>query len=115
MLGAAVRGALARQPGMFAAVAQHPATEQALVAAYRELSQCDDVALDRLARAGRRAADVVGVYRAARAALTGDWYDERDLMDTAVAAVRQGSPSSPIWARSCCTCHRSCRCPAPRC
>ena len=52
VLGAAVRGVLARDPGMFAAVAQHPATEQALVDAYRELSQCDDTALDRLAHAG---------------------------------------------------------------
>ncbi|MEX1008525.1 MAG: hypothetical protein WD271_11845, partial [Acidimicrobiia bacterium] len=92
VLGAAVRGVLTRQPGMFAAVAEHPATEQALVDAYRELSQCDNVALDRLARAGRRAADVVRVYRAARAAHARDWYDERDLMDTAVAAVRHGSP-----------------------
>ena len=74
------------------AVAQHPATEQALVDAYRELSQCDDLALDRLAHAGRRATDVVRVYRAARAALAGEWYDERDLMDTAVAAVGEGSP-----------------------
>ena len=92
VLGAAVRGVLAREPGMFAAVAQHPATEQALVDAYRELSQCDDSALDRLARASRRAAEVVRVYRAARAALAGEWYDERDLMDTAVAAVGDGSP-----------------------
>src|SRR5580765_5946844 len=66
VLGAAVRGVLAREPGMFAGVAQHPATEQALVDAYRELSQCDDGALDRLAGAGRRAADVVRIYRAAR-------------------------------------------------
>src|SRR6476646_3873749 len=62
VLGAAVRGVLAREPGMFAAVAQHPATEQALVDASRELSQCDDAALDRLARASTRASDVVRVY-----------------------------------------------------
>ena len=115
VLGAAVRGVLAREPGMFAAVAEHPATEQALVDAYRELSQCDDSALDRLARASRRVAEVVRVYRAARAALAGEWYDERDLMDTAAAAVGEAPRSSPTSARSCCTCPKTCRCPARRC
>ena len=92
VLGAAVRGVLAREPGMFAAVAQHPATEQALVDAYRELSQCDDSALEQLARASTRAGEVTRVYRAARATLAGEWYDERDLMDTAVTAVGEGGP-----------------------
>jgi RecB family exonuclease len=91
VLGAAVRGVLRRDAGVFADVAQHPATEQALVDAYRELSQCDDDALDRLAGAGVRAADVVRVYRTARASLADGWYDERDLMDAAVAAVRDNS------------------------
>jgi RecB family exonuclease len=92
VLGAAMRGVLAREPGIFRAVAAHPATEQALVEAYRELSQCDDDALGRLARAGRRAADVVRLYRAARVSLEREWYDERDLMDAAVVSVRDGSP-----------------------
>jgi RecB family exonuclease len=92
VLGAAVRGVLARDPGMFAAVAEHPATEQALVDAYRELSQCDTSALDALARAGRRAHEVVRVCRAARGTLEGDWYDERDLMDAAIETVAAGSP-----------------------
>ncbi len=91
VLGAAIRGVLAREPGIFADVAQHPATEQALVETYRELSQCDHAALERLSTTGRRAADVVRVYHAARGALTGRWYDERDLMDAAVDAVHQGS------------------------
>ena len=68
VLGAAVRRVLSREPGMFVAVAEHPATEQALVDVYRELSQCDHTALDRLADTGRRAADVVRVFRAAWAA-----------------------------------------------
>ena len=92
VLAAAVRGVLAREPGMFRAVAEHPATEQALVDAYRELSQCDDAALDPLAAASKRAAEVVRIHRACARALAGEWYDERDLMDTAVTAVRDGSP-----------------------
>ena len=92
VLGAAVRAVLARDAGVFRAVADHPATEQALVEAYRELSACDDDALDRLAETSRRSADVVRVYRDARVALSREWYDERDLMDAAVTAVEAGSP-----------------------
>jgi RecB family exonuclease len=91
VLGAAVRGVLRKDAGIFGDVAAHPATERALVEAYRELSQCDDDALDRLAGAGRRAADVVRVYRGARASLAREWYDERDLMDAAVTAVCDGT------------------------
>jgi len=91
VLGAAIRGVLTREPGMFADVAEHPATEQALVDAYRELSQCDDTALEHLAASSRRSAEVVRVYRVARAVLADGWYDERDLMDTAAVAVRTGS------------------------
>ena len=53
VLAAAVRRVLARQAGIFTPVAEHPATEAALVEASRELSQCDDAALDALARTGR--------------------------------------------------------------
>ena len=67
VLAAAVRSVLADAPGMFAPVADHPATEAALVDAYRELSAVDDTALDALARTGRRAADVVRITRRARA------------------------------------------------
>src|SRR5713101_2122331 len=81
VLAAAIRHALAREPGMFVTVAEQPATERALVEAYRELSECEDRDLDRLAEAGRRAGEVVRVYRAARAHLRSGWYDERDLMD----------------------------------
>ena len=72
---------------MFAPVAAHPATEQALVATYAELSDLSPDALAALGRAGRRAHDVVRLCGRARALLAGDWYDESDLTDAAVAAV----------------------------
>src|SRR6476661_7398521 len=87
VLAAAVRAVLADAPGMFAPVAEHPATEAALVDAYRELAAVDDAALDALARTGRRAADVVRITRRARASLAPGWYDERDLMEAAVDAA----------------------------
>ncbi len=92
VLAAAVRAVLAEAPGRFRPVAQHPATEAALVAAHRELATLDDAALDALARTGPRAADVVRISRRARASLTGAWYDERDLMDSAAIEVAAGVP-----------------------
>ena len=44
---------------MFAPVADHPATEEALVGAYRELADVSAGARERLAATGPRAADVV--------------------------------------------------------
>jgi ATP-dependent helicase/nuclease subunit B len=92
VLGAAVRAVLADAPEMFAPVAEHPATEAALVDAYRELSAVDAAALDALVRTGPRAADVVRITRRARAALAPAWYDERDLMDAAVDAIGTSTP-----------------------
>ncbi len=88
VLTAAVRQVLTGEPGVFGAVAAHPATEAALVASYRELRDIPDRALDRVAGAGPRAADVVRVHRAVRAALAGAWSDEEDLMAAAAARVR---------------------------
>jgi RecB family exonuclease len=92
VLAAAVRAVLAEAPGRFRPVAEHPATEAALVAAHRELSTLDDRALDALARTGPRAADVVRISRRMRSMLRGAWYDERDLMDAAAAQVEAGVP-----------------------
>ena len=92
VLAAAVRAVLADAPGRFRPVAGHPATEAALVAAHRELSTLDDAALDALVRTGPRAADVVRISRRVRASLAPDWYDERDLMDTAATEVGAGVP-----------------------
>ncbi|HEX6235818.1 MAG TPA: PD-(D/E)XK nuclease family protein [Acidimicrobiales bacterium] len=88
----AIRRSLAADAGMFAAVAQHPATETALVTAYAELSDVSPAGLDALASTGRRAHDVVDVVRRARRSLAGAWYDEAQLADAAVEAVRRNDP-----------------------
>ena len=93
VLAAAVRRVLRRDPGLFAPVAEHPATEAALVAAYGELSDVSAGGLDALARAGRRAGDVVRLSRQAREVLRDGWYDEADLTEAAVDAVRV----EPAW------------------
>jgi RecB family exonuclease len=92
VLAAAVRHVLARSPGVFAPVAAHPATEEALVGAYRELGDLDAEQLDVLATQHLRAREVVRVVRAVRARLAPRWYDEHDLMDAARVAIDSGSP-----------------------
>ena len=88
VLAAALRKVLRRDPGLFAPVAEHPATEAALVAAFGELSDVSAAGLEALARAGQRAGDVVRLCRQARAVLSEGWYDEADLTEAAVDAVR---------------------------
>jgi hypothetical protein len=93
VLAAAMRAELAAEPGLFAPVAEHPATEAALVATYRELRDCSPAALDGLARQGRRAAEVVRLHRAVRERLAPAWSDEEDLLDAAAAVVATGGAS----------------------
>jgi ATP-dependent helicase/nuclease subunit B len=87
VIAAALRRALADDPGMFAPVAAHPATERALVATFTELSDVSPQGLDALAGAGRRAHDVVALCARARQVLATDWYDETDLTAAAIAQV----------------------------
>jgi ATP-dependent helicase/nuclease subunit B len=88
VIAAALRAALAERPGIFAPVADHAATETALIAAYRELRDLSAGALDALARTSDRAADVVRLHRTARATLEPAFYDEEDLLDSAADILR---------------------------
>ncbi|MBW3574728.1 MAG: PD-(D/E)XK nuclease family protein [Actinobacteria bacterium] len=83
----AVRWVLVDEPGMFASVADHPATEQALMAAHRELSAVSSANLEAVAGASRRSAEVVRVHRAVRAILAPAWHDEHDLLEAAATAL----------------------------
>jgi len=88
VIAAALRAALADEPGLFGPVAQHPATESALVDSYKELRDLSGHALDALCGAGTRAADVVRLHRNARDRLATSWYDEQDLIASAEAVLR---------------------------
>jgi ATP-dependent helicase/nuclease subunit B len=85
VIAAAVRAELAIDAGLFGPVKEHPATEAALVSTYRELRDLSPGALDALARASARAAEVVRLHRAVRARLAPTWSDEEDLLDAATA------------------------------
>ncbi|MGH9066141.1 MAG: PD-(D/E)XK nuclease family protein, partial [Acidimicrobiales bacterium] len=90
-IAAAIRAALAEEPGVFAPVAANAATEAALVGAYRELRDLSGEALDALAAQGRRAGDVVALHHRARGRLAPGFYDEEDLMDAAAEVLAGGS------------------------
>ena len=92
VVASAVRRALARDAGIFAPVAQHPATEEALVAAHRELADLDSAQLDVLAAQHPRANAVVRLHRSTRSLLEREWYDEHDLMRVATAGAGAGTP-----------------------
>jgi len=92
VIAAAIRAALAEWPGVFAPVASHAATEEALVDAYRELRDLPAGSLDALARESLRAADVVRLHREARVKLAAGWYDEEDLASAAELALIDGGP-----------------------
>jgi ATP-dependent helicase/nuclease subunit B len=92
VVASAVRRALARAPGLFAPVARHPATEEALVGAHRELSDLDDAQLDLLgAHSQQRTREVVRLHRSTKSLLRSEWHDENDLMEVATAIVASGS------------------------
>jgi ATP-dependent helicase/nuclease subunit B len=87
VLAAAMRAELTAGAGLFEPVREHPATESALVATYRELRDLSTGALDALAGTSDRAGEVVRLHRAARARLADAWSDEEDLLDAAAGVA----------------------------
>ena len=87
VLTAAIRQVLDAEPGMFRAVARHPATIGALARSYEELRDLSEADLATLADQSARAREAVRIYRRARKILRGRWVDEFDLIDAAVEAL----------------------------
>ncbi|MCV7421389.1 PD-(D/E)XK nuclease family protein [Mycobacterium yunnanensis] len=98
LIASAIRAVLTDEPGIFAPAAAHPATEQALASAYRELRTAPDSSLDAVAACSPRAADVVRIQRTARERLMADWYDEEDLLSTASTLItsRELTQNDPV-------------------
>jgi len=87
VLAAAIREELAANPGFFAPVAGHVATETALVRCYAELSRARHETLDRIATVGSsRAFAVVDLFRRVRSRLEG-YADEDVLVRCALGSV----------------------------
>lgn len=93
VVAAALRAVLVDAPGVFAPVARHPATVEALARAHRELAEVSPAALDAIAATSPRAADLVRIHRSVRDRLAVGWYDVADLLDTATAVATRGAPT----------------------
>ena len=93
VIAGAVRAVLADDPGRFAGVERHPATERALVRAHRELSEVDEAGQRRLAAESARAADVVRIHRGVSSVLAERFSNEQDLVGAAIEAMATGPPA----------------------
>jgi hypothetical protein len=109
VLAAAWRRALAGDPGVFATVAEHPATVRALARAYRELREVDGAALAAVAAYGPVQADLVRLHGRVEALLQHDWYDvtdlrraaaERDTDESIIHFLPQDVPPSGLAIRT---------------
>ena len=89
LITSGIRAVLHAAPGIFEPVCDHPATEQALTTAYRELRAVPAPAVDAVAACSARAADVVRICRDARTRLSPGWYDEEDLLIAATEELRE--------------------------
>ena len=96
VIAAALRAALRSDAGAFADVANHPATETALVAAHRELRDLSPAALTGLSTQSRRASDVVRLHKAALASLQPRFYDEQDLTLAAIEVLEKTAFPEPV-------------------
>ena len=103
VVATAFRAALAEDPGLFGPVADQPSTVEALRRVHRELRDLDDLQRHRLAQSDARAAAVVAIDERVTERLQTRWHDETDLMVTAAALVRGGTPRSTS-VRSSSTC-----------
>ena len=94
MVAGAVRSVLRDDPGHFAGVARHPATERSLVRAHRDLSEIGPTGLDRLTApaTSSRISDVVRVHRAVTARLRSRFSNEQDLVRAAVGVLPDEPP-----------------------
>ncbi|CAM3825874.1 PD-(D/E)XK nuclease family protein [Smaragdicoccus niigatensis] len=91
VLTSALRRALDEDPGLFAEVAEHPATVEALTKAYREVRDVSSAALDGMATTSDVAREFVRLFRQVRETLEGSWYDPTDLLQAAASRPATGT------------------------
>ena len=87
IVAAAWRAALDREPGVFDAVKDHPATIRALVRTHRELRDISEPARDAVAECSRLTHDLVRLHRAVTASLEAEFYDQTDILDAAASLL----------------------------
>jgi ATP-dependent helicase/nuclease subunit B len=92
LLDLTVRKILDESPGSYQAVADHPATVTALRKLHQELRLAGADGAQRLATTSR-GREAVRVSSAVTRLLQRRWYDEADLLDGAIAALRTSPPA----------------------
>lgn len=91
IIASSIRAALSKEPGSLAQVSDHPSTETALLAAYMELRRLSGEALERLAATSELSSDVVRIHLAAHEQLEGAFFDEEDLVESAIQELSRGA------------------------
>lgn len=87
VLAGAWRTALRDEPGLFADVADHPATVQALVQTHRSLRHLPTATFGQLASTGGLTQEVVRLQTMVAGRVEHGWYDEVDLLTVATGVV----------------------------
>ncbi|MEJ7795806.1 MAG: PD-(D/E)XK nuclease family protein [Nocardioides sp.] len=93
---AAWRRQLQTDPGIFADVAEHPATISALARAHTELREVSADGRRRLSDEATLIADVIRLQGSVASELAPHWYDARDLLVTAAAQVGSDGFPDPV-------------------
>ena len=93
VLAGVVREVLTRSPGLFAPVAEHPATVQALAGAHRTLRALDDDELANLGAGLPMVRDVVRLNEEIRAEWRDAFFDEVDLLTEALEPSGDRTPT----------------------
>lgn len=99
VVAAAWRSVLADSPGVFASVADHPATIRALTAAHGELRDLSDAGLDAVASAGPLHVSLIDLHRTATARVARTWYDQTDLLTEAARLIPDRPAQANRWGR----------------
>ncbi|MFC0626367.1 PD-(D/E)XK nuclease family protein [Kribbella deserti] len=89
VVAATWRTVLSKDPGVFAAVADHPATIQALAAAHQELCDLSAEALAAVGAASGLGPDLVRLHREVTNSLAPEWYDVTALLKAAADRARR--------------------------
>ncbi|MDP9183413.1 MAG: PD-(D/E)XK nuclease family protein, partial [Actinomycetota bacterium] len=93
ILAGVVREVLDTDPGLFAPVAEHPATVQAIANAHRSLRLLTPAELDTLGTGLPMVSDVVRLHELIRRASVGSFFDEFDLLTAAREELHDATPT----------------------
>jgi ATP-dependent helicase/nuclease subunit B len=93
LLAAAIRDVLAAEPGIFAPVAEHPGTVQAIASAHRELRTLPTDSIEPLAAHSTLSGEVVRIHQRVRVTTEERFFDAVDLLTAATGHATDAAVS----------------------